>query len=123
MSDDGARVAKDEDVLLVHGRTESGEGYKVVRKRGERIELGEMRTAQEGKPIHGELVRLKPREESERLFDVEVLLPAQGATAGQAKGESKAESKNGPAQVASDAYRTGWDAVFGRRSERARRLN
>ena len=113
MGRDEAPVAKDqakgqEDVLLVHARTETGDGYQVLRKRGERLEVGELRKTREGRPIHGELVRLKPREESDRLFDVEVVLPAPT--------EPVSPTKTGPAQVASRAYRDGWDATFGRGS-------
>ena len=57
----------------------------------------------EGRPLHGELVRLKAREESGRLFDVEVLH--------KAKPEPQ-RTAPGPAQVATDAYRKNWDRVF-----------
>ena len=97
---------KGEDVVLVHGKTERGDGYHVLRKRADRLELGELRNTRDGQPIHGELVKLTPRSEHERLFDVEVLAkgPAEPARAG-----------TGPVQVATDSYRANWDAIFGPR--------
>ena len=101
--DDPPADATKDDVVLVGEPTDSGSGVQVLRRRENRLELGELRTAQHGRPIHGELVRLKPRPESERLFDVEVLVPARTE-----------REQGGPAQVATDAYRTNWDRVFGK---------
>ena len=84
-----------EDVVFVHGPTEGGDGYRVIRKREDVIEIGEVRAAQEGRPLHGDLVRLKPRKENERLFDVETLVSREEVAL--AKGHA------GPAQVATDA--------------------
>jgi hypothetical protein len=101
-----------EDVVFVHGPVEEGEGVRVVRKRDEAIELGEIRPVQEGRPLAGDLVRLKQRQESTRLFDVEVLASRDeiAEKAGRAK---PARAHAGPAQVATQAYRTNWDAIFG----------
>jgi hypothetical protein len=99
------RPAK-EDVLLVGGPAEGGGGLRVLRKREDAIEVGEIRPVQEGRPLQGELVRLKPRREHDRVFDVEVLL-SRDEIPRAALGHA------GPAQVASDAYRTNWDAIFG----------
>src|SRR5947208_16344794 len=60
-----------EDVVFVHGPTEHG--LQITRLREQRVESGELRTVKEGQPIVGELVKLSQREESERLFNVEVL--------------------------------------------------
>ncbi|HEY4121831.1 MAG TPA: hypothetical protein VGM56_28385 [Byssovorax sp.] len=92
------------DVLFVGPRSDDGDGYKVVRRRDDAIELGELRAAKEGKPIHGDVVRLSPRPEHERLFDVEVV---HGRPA-----SAHAKTHAGPAQVATDAYRTNWEAIF-----------
>lgn len=108
-SDDPKLPAKKEDVVFVHSPAEDGEGYRVIRKREDAIEIGEMRAVQEGRPLHGELVKLKPRKESERLFDVEVL--ASREELGQGLGHA------GPAQVATEAYRDGWEAIFGARED------
>ena len=87
------------DVLLVGPPTEGG-GFAVLRERADRLEVGEVRALREGVPITGELVKLRRRPEHERLFDVEVLADV-------------STTRSGPAQVASEAYRTGWEAIFG----------
>lgn len=110
------------DVALIGGPTERGDGMQIVRLREGQVEVGEIRTAQEGKPILGESVRLHARAEHPRLFDVEVV--ARGPLAPKPredavpKGDGSpevAEGKmaKGPARVATEAYRTGWDAIFG----------
>jgi hypothetical protein len=101
--------APKEDVLFVHSPAESGEGLRVIRKRDETIEVGEIRAVREGQPLHGDLVKLKRRQEHERLFDVEVL-----ATREELRGAAApALGHAGPARVATDAYRSNWDAIFG----------
>jgi hypothetical protein len=101
-----------EDVLFVHSPSEAGEGYRVIRKRENTIEVGEIRAVQEGRPVHGDVVRLKPRDDHQRLFDVEVLMSRDELRPKAALGHA------GPAQVATDAYRDNWDAIFGAHSER-----
>ncbi len=95
-------------MLFVHSPAETGDALRVIRKREDVIEVGELRPMQEGKPIHGDLVKLKPRKEHERLFDVEVLASR------EEMGGKSALGHHGPAQVASDSYRANWDAIFGR---------
>lgn len=94
-------TAAPRDVVLLGGPTESGEGIHVLRRRDDRIEVGECRPLKEGCPIQGEVVRLRQRSEHERLFDVEVVL--------------EAPARGGPAQVATESYRKNWDAIFGER--------
>jgi hypothetical protein len=106
MSDERDPGRKD-DVVFVHSAAEAGEGYRVVRQREGAIEVGEIRPVQEGKPLQGELVRLSPRKEHGQLFDVEVLVSKEEALG--AGGRDHA----GPAQVATAAYRTNWEAIFG----------
>jgi hypothetical protein len=103
MSRDEANRKRD-DVLFLHSPTKSGDGYRVIRAREGKVDLGEVRSLKDGEPIRGELVKLTQRQEHERLFDVEVLEP---------KEEAPGENRDGPAQVSSDAYRHGWDQVFG----------
>jgi hypothetical protein len=115
-SDDDGRVDKQDDVLFVHGASENGESYHVLRQRNGQLEAGELRGVQEGRPIMGDLVKLTPRKEHGLLFNVEVL-----ASAGRPKTESapsRAPARPGPAQVATDAYRANWDAIFGARRVR-----
>ncbi|AKT41556.1 uncharacterized protein CMC5_057630 [Chondromyces crocatus] len=95
--------AAPKDLLFVHSPSDDGQGLRVIRKREDRLELGEIRALQEGRPVHGEVVRLRQRDEHERLFDVEVMVDAPGT-----------QGRSGPAQVATDAYRSNWDAIFGR---------
>lgn len=109
MSSDGDQGRKD-DVVFVHSKAESGEGFRVVRKRADVIEVGEIRPVQEGKPLQGEMVKLSPRKDHEQLFDVEVLVSKE-----EALGTTRRST--GPAQVATAAYRSNWDAIFGEREE------
>jgi len=106
MAQDPAPPPK-QDVVFVHSPAEAGEGYRVIRKRDETIEVGEIRAVKEGKPLHGDLVKLTQRKEHERLFDVEVLASREETKQPAALGHA------GPAQVASEAYRANWEAIFG----------
>lgn len=102
------------DIVLLHSPTDDGKGARVLRVRNEGIEAGEIRPLEEGKPISGEILKLKPRQENERVCDVEVLMapPAGGAA-------SRPTSK-GPAQVASPDYRDNWSRIFGSKADRDR---
>jgi hypothetical protein len=100
-----------EDVLFVHSPAESGDGLRVIRKREETIEVGEIRAVQEGRPLQGDLVKLKPRREHDRLFDVEVVMSRDELQPKAALGHA------GPAQVATESYRANWDAIFGARGK------
>jgi hypothetical protein len=100
-----------EDVVWVHSQSEDGEALNVVRKRGDEVSLGQVRKAEEGKPLAGELVSLKPREDMPRLFDVEVLH------------DPRATRGDGPANVSTAAYRRGWAEVFGPKRRAASELN
>ena len=110
------------DVILLGGPSEDGQGVAILRMRDNRVEAGELRTAAPGKPIVGELVRLSRREESERLFDVEVLARSPYMTDSSSKPSpalpAAAALRKGPAKVASDAYRAGWEDVFGSKSSK-----
>ena len=113
-------VDKKEDVVLLHSPSESGDGIRVVRKREETLELGELRPMREGQPIHGDVVRLTQREEHKLLFDCEVLVPAPKkeekelpAKAASDVAEPRQLAHKGPARVTTDAYRGGWDVIFG----------
>jgi hypothetical protein len=96
----------DPDVALVCGVSGDGQGIDIIRKRGDRIETGTVRRLEQGKPIHGEVVRLKQRESSPLVYDVEVEVPAPAQT--------DSPASTGPAQVATDNYRKNWDAIYGR---------
>jgi hypothetical protein len=106
---DSEPPAPKEDVVFVHGPVEEGDGLRVIRKRNESLEVGEIRPVQQGRPLQGDLVRLKARKESERLFDVEVLASREEIA------EKAGRMHAGPAQVATQAYRANWDVIFGTR--------
>jgi hypothetical protein len=114
------------DVALLYAPTDDGKGARVVRARAGSLETGEVRPVRDGQPVNqGEVVRLSPRADAPRLFDVEVLhAPERDSTASP---EATAEPARGrPAQVASDDYRMNWDRIFGaprRRSKRDPSLN
>lgn len=98
------------DVAVLGGATESG-GVQILRMREGHVELGELRAAQEGKPILGESVRLHARDDRPGLYDVETV--ARGPLARKPAPEAPAlPTRKGPAKVSSDAYRSGWDSIF-----------
>jgi hypothetical protein len=91
------------DVALVLAK--DGRGTHILRRRAEGgpIEQGVLQPLTEGKPIDGEVVSLQQRPEFPLLFDVKSEWTPPGGRL----------TSDGPAQVASDAYRRGWDAVWG----------
>lgn len=100
------RDTKDSDIALVYGKSEDGKSYGVLRQRDQEIQVGLLRPIEHGKPIQGELVRLRPRDESPLVFDVEThYRPTVERTA------------SGPPKVANAAYRDGWDSIWSRRPE------
>jgi hypothetical protein len=105
----------DRDVALVCGVSEDGQGLDIIRKRGERIETGTVRRLEQGKPIHGEVVRLRPREHSPMVCDVEVEVAAPA--------HATPLASSGPAQVATESYRKNWDAIYGQTRKSRELLN
>lgn len=98
------------DLVLVGGRVEETGGYRVLRQRADRVEVGELRTLEHGKALRGEVVRLHPTEAHDRVFECETLHDA------TPKGPPTADDgagRVGPAQVASDTYRRNWEQIFG----------
>ena len=90
-------------VLVLPAQGSDGKpAFPVLRRRGDSVEAGVLRELENGKPIHGEVVRLERRIEHPLLFDVETVtaLPA------------PAGARSGPAQVATEEYRAHWDAIF-----------
>jgi hypothetical protein len=113
MSDDSPEEAPD-DVVVVQGPTEKGVAVVRVRKAGEdetSVEVGELRPLAEGQPIHGEVLKLSQRPASERVYDVEVVAPAPRAA--KSVGSDTALPHKGPARVATEAYRSNWEGIFG----------
>ena len=95
------------DVAMVLDRTEDADGYRVVRHRAaeNRIEFGTMRPLKEGRPIDGEVISLQQRKDHQFLYDVKTELPDPSP--------ERRMTSDGPAQIASDDYRRGWDAIWG----------
>lgn len=117
------------DVVFVQGPTEDGKALSIVRIADDKVSVGELREMKDGQPLHGEVVKLSRRPEHERLYDVEVLHASSAALTGRkdADKDPQAEAANsltsqitrkGPSKVASDAYRSGWDLVFGQRASK-----
>jgi hypothetical protein len=95
------------DVVLVHGATGDGEGARVLRARPGQIEAGEVRPLRQGQPLApgGEVVRLVARSGAPRVYDVKVDYEVPSAA-------TPSRAANGPAQVATPAYRESWDRTF-----------
>jgi hypothetical protein len=110
LTDDGSKRADDApqgaDIALIHGKTADGEGLRIIRQREDRLELGAVRPLKQGAPIVGEVVSLTPRPEFPLLCDVKVELEAPAAA------KARAESRHGPAQVATAAYRENWERIW-----------
>lgn len=79
------------------------------------MEAGEILPVEEGKPIHHDLVRLKPRPGMPWLCDVETQLRVPRPVSDELEQDGRAH-RAGPAQVASAAYRANWDSIWQKRS-------
>lgn len=100
------------DVALIHGVTEQGD-LRVLRQRGDQLEAAAVRPLREGVPITGEVVKLTPRKEFPLLCDVttEFNAPAAVPESTDVAGARGLPHK-GPAQVATDTYRSNWDVIW-----------
>jgi hypothetical protein len=105
-----AKAKRIRDVALIVDRTEDREGFQILRQRGDDpVELGTVRPLIEGKPIDGEVVSLKAHKDVPLLYDVKTEFPAPQA----GSSERRRLTSQGPAQVASEEYRRGWEAIWG----------
>jgi hypothetical protein len=96
-----------QDVAILHGPTEDGEGARVLRLKHGTLYAGEVRPVREGQSVEQhELVRLRPLQEDSPVCEVEVLHDPNAAANQKRRGQ-------GPARVANDSYRKNWNAVFG----------
>lgn len=100
----------EDDVALLLGATEDAEKLAILRKRGDDVQAAILSKAEEGKPLHGDLVKLTARDEP-LLYDVETVHEAPKA--------AREGARSGPAQVATAKYREGWDRVFPTKRRRA----
>jgi hypothetical protein len=113
---------------LLGGRTEDQRGVRVLRARGGEagleLEVGEVRPLEEGKPIDGDVVRLKPRAGSPAVCDVDTLvrMPRRAWKTDDVETRRRT-TRTGPVQVATDRYRANWDAIWPDRSPGSSGLN
>jgi hypothetical protein len=104
-SDASKTPADVKDVVMIHSPHDDGQGYNVLRMREGSVEVGAIRNIREGAPIHGDVVSLSQRKENERLYNVETLVKTPRAAD---------PARHGPAQVATNTYRTNWEQIFGK---------
>lgn len=109
-----AATSSSEDVALVYGVSDDGGGLDIIRRRQGRFEAGTVRPLEEGKPIQGEVVRLKPRKQSPLVCDVESEFSPE---------LTRPSTSTGPAQVATDQYRKNWDAIYNKGGRKPSLLN
>ena len=95
------------DVAIVCGKDERG--IHILRRRSEDapVEAGVVRPLADGQHISGEVISMRRREDAPHLYDVTTELDTAVS--------EPAQPGDGPAQVASDSYRRGWDEIWGRR--------
>lgn len=117
----GGAEKKHEDVVLLAGPTADQRGVMVLRKRDDRVELGEVRPVEQGKSLAGDLVKLVPRAGQPRICDVETTFSAEERIALAGKAERGADrmvarrAHHGPPQVATQRYRDNWSTIYERR--------
>lgn len=115
-----------DDVVLVHSRSEDGKGLNVIRKQGDALRAGQVRPVEEGKPLAGDLISLRPREESPALFNVVTHYrkpDRDGAEAAESGPTSQKRPRSGPAQVSTEGYRAGWNSIWGKKKPQKATLN
>lgn len=117
------KLPADADVALLGGPTSDGKGVSILRARQGRLEAGEVRPLESGKPISGEVVSLKPRQAFPLICDVETHMAAPQDATLQERQADVARPRSGPAQVASDAYRENWEAIYRRPKKEPELLN
>jgi hypothetical protein len=102
------------DVAIVCGKDEHG--LHILRRRSEDapIEAAVVQPLAEGRPITGEVISMRPRKDFPFLFDAKTEI--------EAPTPATARASSGPARVASDSYRSGWEAIWGP-GQRRERLN
>lgn len=101
------------DVAVVCGK--DAQGLHILRRRSEDgpIEAAVAQPLAEGRPITGEVISMRRREDVPFLFDVKTELDAS-----EVSSDRTSPSTDGPAKVATNSYRKGWDAIWGSRGAR-----
>ncbi|HEY4393984.1 MAG TPA: hypothetical protein VGP64_07980 [Polyangia bacterium] len=95
------------DVAAVCGK--NGDDLFILRRRSAEgpVEAAVVQPLVEGKPLSGEVISMRRRKDVPFLFDVTTELALGPAV------PAASPSTDGPAQVATDSYRRGWDAIWG----------
>lgn len=94
------------DRAVILGELPEQKGVAILRQRSDDapVEAGVLRTVREGEPIVGELVSLTRTAADSPVCDVKVHVDARPPVA---EGRHK-----GPPRITSEAFRSGWDALF-----------
>jgi hypothetical protein len=103
------------DVAVVCGK--DADGLHILRRRSEDdpVEAAIARPLTEGRPITGEVISMRRRRDLPFLFDVKTEIDISGEPA-ETEGAAEARTIDGPAKVATNSYRQGWDAIWGSRT-------
>jgi hypothetical protein len=107
----GSTNSGSQDVVLIHGPTEDQAGLHVLRARPQGIEVGVMRPLEEGKPLSGEVVKLRPRPGTPRVCDVETQFSKEELDGARAATPPRL-GHPGPPRVTTEAYRANWEAIY-----------
>jgi len=100
---------KSKDYAILGPPTENGRVAIVCNDSEKRIEIGEFRPVPQGKPLNllgGDAVQLTARKNDSR-FDMEYIYR-------QNRKKIEPEESKGPSTAATEAYRDGWDAIWGK---------
>lgn len=95
------------DRVVIAGVDTRRKEVHVLRSVDGGIEESVLRPVEDGQTLSGDLVRLHPLKEFPLLADLETLLRHPNHA------ERPESGRKGPAMVATEAYRTGWEAIFG----------
>ena len=104
------------DIAVAVGKDEHG--IHILRRRSEdaEVEAGVVQPLTEGQPIQGEVITMRSRPDLPHVFDVKTELANPNA-------EAPRSTSAGPSQVATESYRKGWDAIWGRKRIAGDRAN
>jgi hypothetical protein len=116
--DDGTE--EPEETVLISGFDARTKEVTVLKPAADGVEAAVLRPALEGRPLTGDLVRLTPRPDFPLLAGLKTVLRhpdhrPPGDDAAPPRAASRSLPHQGPPRVSSEAYRRGWEAVFGRR--------
>lgn len=113
MSDEDTKITK--DIAIPLGRAENG-NLRLARIRGTdeaptQVAIGELSPLEEGKPVMGEVVRLKPVEGARHLNVETVMEDPYKAEKEKARASSGSKTYSFP----STKYQENWGRIFGQK--------